>query len=78
MLARERELDAFRGRRGKDRQLNASDWCVQKLRIASVKEEKFLEIYWADVDELIRCIHEVQSKLGGHKNEQLGLFDLLK
>lgn len=78
VLAREGELDRFRGRRGHDRQLNASDWCVQKLGMTDVKSEEFLLDYWNDADRLIRCIREAHSKLGGNKNDQLGLVDLLK
>lgn len=78
VLAREGELDKFRNRRGHDRQLNASDWCIQKLRIDDVKGEEFLKDYWSDADDLVRCIREAYSKLGSHKKEQLGLADLLK
>lgn len=78
VLVREGELDRFRSRKGDDRRLNASDWCIQRLRMKNVKDERFLKAYWSDAEELIRCIREAHSKLGSHKNEQLGLADLLK
>ncbi len=45
--------------------------------MSEVKNEEFLESYWSDANELVRCIREATSKLGSHKREQLGLADLL-
>ena len=78
VLAKEGSLSAFLSRRGADRQLNASDWCQQKLGMTDVKAEAFLREYWKDSRELARCIREANASLGGKKNEQLGLVNLLK
>lgn len=78
VLAKEGALGGFLSRRGADRQLNASDWCRQKLGLGDVKAEAFLQEYWKDSEELVRCIREANASLGGKKNEQLGLVDLLK
>lgn len=78
ILVRENALDCFNKRPTSERQLSASDWCKQKLKMSEVKSRAFLEGYWNDADELVRCIREATSKLGGNKNDQLGLIDLLK
>lgn len=72
VLVREGELDRFRGRRGEDRRLNASDWCMQKLGMKNVKDEEFLKVYWSDAGELARCIREANSKLGAIRTSSLG------
>lgn len=46
-----------------------------------MKHEKtwpFLNEYWNDAGEIVRCIKEYRSKLGKAKNDELGLYDLLK
>lgn len=77
ILVKENEIGAFQGRRGRDRQLNASDWCVQHLGYSDVKSEDFLKEYWKDADELVRCIRQANATLGGAKKSQLGLVNLL-
>ena len=78
VLIKEGALGAFTGRRGADRQLNASDWCVQKLGLADIKKESFLRGYWNDVDVLVDCINKSDATVGGRKKDQLALKDLLK
>lgn len=78
VLVKEGQLGAFEARRGRERQLNASDWCVQKLGFSDVKSQEFLETYWRDARELVKCIRKAQSTQGGKKSGQLGLVDLLK
>ena len=78
VLVREKALDCFNGRSSSERQLNASDWCKQKLGLTKIKTRAFLEGYWNDADELVRCIREANGKRGSNKNDQLGLTDLLK
>ena len=78
VLVKEEALTAFLSRRGSDRQLNASDWCRQKLGLEDVKAEAFLQEYWKDSNELVRCIRAATSSLGGKKNEHLSLVDLLR
>ncbi len=77
VLVKEGQLGAFEGRRGKDRQLNASDWCVQKLGLTAVKSKEFLESYWQDAHELERCIKRAHASLGGKAGGELGLVNLL-
>lgn len=77
ILVREGSYNEFQTRRGADRQLNASDWCIQRLGMKNVKTERFLVDYWSDADVLEGCVrklHGMQSSEGG----QLGLVDLLK
>lgn len=64
-------------RHGKNAGLMPSQWCIQKLGLKAVKTRDFLESYWADADELAVVIHEYTEALGGHKNDQLNLADLL-
>lgn len=77
VVVKEGQLGAFEGRRGKDRQLNASDWCIQKLGLTAVKSKEFLEEYWQDAFELERCIRKAHASLGGRAGTELGLMDLL-
>ncbi len=78
VLVKEGQLDAFQKRRGSDRHLNASDWCIQKLHMDDVKSERFLEGYWSDPDELVRCIREAHRKAGKGESAELELADLLR
>ena len=78
ILVKEGQLGAFEARRGRERQLNASDWCEQKLGLPNVKSKEFLEAYWHDAHELMDCIRKAQSSLGGKRSGELGLVDLLK
>lgn len=78
VLVRENAWDAFEKRSKSERKLNASDWCIQHLKMGDVKDEGFLKEYWHDSEVLCRTIRSYNSLLGGHKNDQLGLIDVLK
>lgn len=54
-----------------------SQWCVQRLGMKEVKGQEFLESYWHDADVLVEIIREYTRLLGGNKNDQLNLADLL-
>lgn len=63
---------------GKSKGLSPSQWCIQHLGLKAIKTRGFLEDYWSDPKVLVKAIRDYTSGLGGHKDEQLNLNDLLR
>ena len=78
ILVRENEWRTFEARRGSDRELNASDWCKQRLGYRELKKREFLTKYWSDPNVVRKAICDYTSLLGGHKADHLRLSDLLE
>lgn len=54
-----------------------SQWCISRLGYKDIKTQDFADNYWNNADDLIDTIKQYTTLLGGRKNEQLNLIDLL-
>lgn len=77
MVIKEGKLRAWNAAREKRPTLKVSEFCKSELRIKSSKSRSYLERYWSDPDELVRCIREYHRIAEKKREPYLDLHDLI-
>lgn len=77
-LVKEGKYDAWHKDRRSGRRIKPSEYCIEALGMKRIKQRPFLLDYWDDADEIVDVIVRYRGALGKRKNDELGLFDLLK
>lgn len=75
-IAKEGELDRY-NRRFKSK-LKPSEFCRKELGLRDIKKESFLRDYWADADEICRCLRLYAKQHVAQTKGELTIADLLK
>jgi len=73
-IIKENQYDQYNQNR---KSYKPSDFCKQKLNLSKIKQEKFLQNYWNDPEEICKCIQTYNQKHSPKKGEH-SLADLLK
>ena len=79
MLAiyKENAFDLWKRRSRANRQLKPCEFCKQYLKLADIKSAKFLNDYWSDSSEIIRCIKQHSQDHSNRDSDSFLLADLL-
>lgn len=75
-IIKEGQLDRY-GKHAKNT-VKPSDFCKKELGLSRIKNEAFLQRYWADADELCGCLIEYRRVHRTEKKDELVIADLLK
>ena len=77
MVIKEHALQAWDKASNRNSKLKVSEFCKSSFKYNRLKSRDFLEDYWSDVDELVRCIHEYHQLAKKKGYPYLDLSDLL-
>lgn len=58
--------------------LKPSEYCKKQLGLPDIKQERFLQDYWSDPEELCRCIWIYEQRHKRKNDNEYSLADLLK